>query len=133
MFGVTFDCYTLFHTAEDAADVPYLYESKPYVLNVRDAGGGVQDFPLRRQDMKVQRRFGEMDSWLESRGLIRRYRCGRGEIRWVPHAAAVHEALCTALRADPWFLTAGRGAKPEHAPRHLSVPFGERAQMHAKN
>ena len=107
MFGVTFDPYTLFHTAEDAAGVPYLYESKPYVLHVREATGAVRDFPLRRQDMKVLRRFGEMDKWLESRGLSQRYRCGRGEIRWVPHAAAVHEELCTALRADPWFLTHG--------------------------
>ena len=108
MFGVTFDSYTLFHTAEDAADVPYLYESKPYMLHVRDATGAVRDFLLRRQDMKVPRRFGEMDAWLESRGLSQRYRCGRGELRWVPHAATVHEALCTALRADPWFLTHGR-------------------------
>jgi aminoglycoside 3-N-acetyltransferase len=108
LFGVAFDCYTLFHTAEDSADVPYLYESKPYVLHVREATGAVRDFPLRRQDMKVLRRFGEMDAWLESRGLSHRHRCGRGEIRWVPHAAAVHEAVCTALRADPWFLTDGR-------------------------
>src|SRR5262249_43045932 len=27
MFGVTFDCYTLFHTAEDAGAVPYLYKT----------------------------------------------------------------------------------------------------------
>src|SRR5712692_7680181 len=32
MFGVTLNCYTLFHSAEDAARVPYLYEAKPDLL-----------------------------------------------------------------------------------------------------
>jgi aminoglycoside 3-N-acetyltransferase len=105
MFGVTFDCYTLFHTAEDAADVPYMYESKPYLLTVREPTGTVRDFPLRRQDMKVPRRFVEMDTWLENRGLSQRQRCGRGELLWVPHAAAVHATLCEALQSDPWLLT----------------------------
>lgn len=105
MFGVTFDSYTLFHTAEDAAEVPYLYERNPYLLQVREPDGGVRKFSLRRHDMKVRRRFGEMDQWLERRGLSQRRRCGRGEIRWVPQAAAAHVALCDTLKDDPWFLT----------------------------
>jgi aminoglycoside 3-N-acetyltransferase len=116
MFGVRLDCYTLFHTAEDAANVPYLYENKPYVLQVREPTGEVRDFPLRRQDMKVPRRFVEMDKWLENRGLCQRWRCGRGELLWVPHTAAVHATLCEALQSDPWLLT--RVAESSHG-RHL--------------
>ena len=36
MFGVTLNSYTLFHTAEDEAEVPYCYEEEPYSLRVRD-------------------------------------------------------------------------------------------------
>ncbi len=113
MFGVSLNTYTLFHTAEDAAGVAYLYEPAPCVLKVREPGGCVRDFPMRRQDMKVARRFAAMDSWLEARGLLHRRRCGRGEILWLPHVAAVHEAVTTALRAEPWLLvepSARRGA-----------------------
>lgn len=104
MFGVTLNAYTLFHTAEDAAAAPYLYERNLCVLKVRFPGGEPQDYPLRRQDMKVVRRFAAMDVWLEARGLLQRRRCGRGEILWLPHVAAVHEAVTTALRAEPWLL-----------------------------
>lgn len=104
MFGVSLNTYTLFHTAEDAAGVGYLYEPAPCVLKVREPGGCVRDFPMRRQDMKVVRRFAAMDVWLEARGLLQRRRCGRGEILWLPHVAAVHEAVTTALRAEPWLL-----------------------------
>jgi len=104
MFGVSLNTYTLFHTAEDAAGVGYLYEPSPCVLKVRESGGCVRDFPMRRQDMKVVRRFAAMDAWFEARGLLHRRRCGRGEILWLPHVAAVHEAVTNALRADPRLL-----------------------------
>ena len=104
MFGVSLNTYTLFHTAEDAAGMAYLYEPSPCVLKVREPGGCVRDFPMRRQDMKVVRRFAAMDRWLEARGLLHRRRCGRGEILWLPHVAAVHEAVTSALRADPRLL-----------------------------
>src|ERR1035437_3318515 len=32
MFGVTMNVYTFFHTAEDAAGLPFLYEEQPYAL-----------------------------------------------------------------------------------------------------
>lgn len=111
MFGTTLNTYTLFHTAEDAAQVPYLYEAVPLRLKIRQPDGVVRDFPMRRQDMKVTRRFAETADWLEERGLLSRVRCGRGELLWLPHARAVHEAIVKQLRQDPWFLVAAE-ARP---------------------
>src|SRR5712691_8019206 len=48
MFGATMDTYTLFHTAEDEAQVPYLYEPQPYVLKTKDQRSGVLSVTVRR-------------------------------------------------------------------------------------
>jgi len=106
MFGASLESYTLFHTAEDAANVPYLYEPEPYVLKVLCSAGTLRDVVVWRQDMKVQRRFREMDIWLERRGLLERKRLGRGELLYIPSAASVHRALLDAQAGDPFFLTA---------------------------
>jgi aminoglycoside 3-N-acetyltransferase len=105
MFGVTLNCYTLFHTAEDAAHVPYLYESKPYVLRALDRNGSELSIVTKRQDMSVPRRFADMAAWLEGRSLLRRVNLGRDELLWIPRAHAAHAALVQALTEDPWLLT----------------------------
>lgn len=105
MFGVSLDAYTFFHTAEDAAAVPYLYEPSPVRLRYLDAARQEQALTMRRHDMQVARSFREKDTWLESRGLLRRQPLGRGELLLIPHARRAHEALVTQLRRDPWFLT----------------------------
>ena len=104
MFGATLDSYTLFHTAEDAANVSYLYYPKSYVLKVATQSG-VEDVPMRRQDMTVQRRFGAVDVWLEQKGLLQRRALGRGELLYIPSAAAAHRALLDVLKTEPLFLT----------------------------
>lgn len=106
MFGANMSTYTLFHTAEDAASVPYLYESQPYTLRIKDAAGNERPFPMRRQDYRVTRRFDAMADWLESRDLLRRLKLGRAELLWLPHALAVHEVILRELRSDPLFFVA---------------------------
>jgi len=106
MFGASLDSYTLFHTAEDAANVPYLYEPKPYLLKICRRDGATQDFPMLRQDMTVTRRFADMASWLEERKLLVRQPVGKGELLWLPSALAIHHALTDALRREPWLLVA---------------------------
>lgn len=105
MFGTTLDSYTLFHTAEDAAQVPYLYLKEPVKLRFLNS---TDDHPkvlnMKRQDMDVTRRFRDMAPWLEERGLLFKARCGSGELLFIPHAAAAHEQLDQALRSDPWML-----------------------------
>jgi aminoglycoside 3-N-acetyltransferase len=104
MFGATLDSYTLFHTAEDAAQVPYLYLPKQLILRCKDKNGEVQDIPTWRQDMSVTRRFGAMDRWLEEQGLLVRGKLGLGELLYIPRAGALHQQVVDELRRDPLFL-----------------------------
>ncbi|CAN5329803.1 N/A [soil metagenome] len=106
MFGATLNAYTLFHTAEDAASVPYLYKPSPLILRIRFSDGSVRPVRMLRQDMEVRRRFADMDNWAEARGLLSRFRFGQGELLWIPHSKALHEALLAALKDDPWLLVA---------------------------
>ena len=106
MFGATLDSYTLFHTAEDAAKVPYLYLPKQLMLRSRFPSGEVKEIPTWRQDMGVTRRFGEMDTWLEKQGLLVRRKLGMGELLYIPRAAALHERLVKELQIDPLLLVA---------------------------
>jgi hypothetical protein len=103
MFGATLETYTLFHTAEDAASVPYLYEPGRYVLKVL-GHNGVQDVVMRRQNMRFPRSFQEKKQWLEQRGLLQQKALGRGELLYIPSAASMHRALLDALKSDPMFL-----------------------------
>lgn len=112
MWGVTLDAFTFLHTAEEAAMVPYLYEPGLVPLKMLSPDGAVIDFPMRRQDMKVSRRFAALDVWLEERGLLQRRRLGRGELLFMPHSLQVHEAVVSELRRDPWFLTTRMTATP---------------------
>ncbi len=106
MFGATMASYTLFHAAEDAAEVPYLYEPRPYNLAIRQQDGTIRSVMMRRQDSSVPRRFEAMDRWLEAHRLLMRVRLGYGELLFIPHAAEAHERLVTELRRDQLFLVA---------------------------
>jgi N-acetyl sugar amidotransferase len=104
MFGCRMDAYTLFHTAEDAAQVPYLYMKQQYSLRIRDHDGCVRPFPMWRQDMTVKRSFAERADWLQAQGLLLRVQLGRGELLFIPSAKAVHQSLLLQLAKDPLFL-----------------------------
>jgi aminoglycoside 3-N-acetyltransferase len=106
MFAATMNTYTLFHTAEDAAHVPYLYEPKLCCLSLRSADGSVKPFPMRRQNMRVPRAFQEMAVWLQERSLLVRRELGRGELLFIPDAARVHKLIVQEMRKDPCFLVA---------------------------
>lgn len=106
MFGATMNTYTFFHTAEDAAEVPYLYENNPYDLLYKDKKGSVHTLVMRRQDMSFQRRFSEMDQWLESKKLLIKKKLAAGIILFIPSAGMVHDTLVKELKKDPFFLIA---------------------------
>lgn len=103
MFGVSLNVYTLFHTAEDEANAPYLYEAEDYSLRYRQ-NGTEHTMKMKRQDMTVTRRFAAMDQWLNQKGLLMKRRLGLGTLFFIPHAKQVHEALLSAMRDDPLFL-----------------------------
>lgn len=99
LLGARLDAYTFFHTAEDEARAPYLYEPGTYDLRVRTAAGA-QVVRMRRQDMHVPRRFAAMDRELESAGLLWRTPLGTGELLAIPDAARTHAFLVDLLRRD---------------------------------
>jgi aminoglycoside 3-N-acetyltransferase len=116
MFGVSLDSYTFFHTAEDAASVPYLYETNPYVLRLREDDGRVGEFRMWRQNMAVIRRFADMALWLARTSLLQRYRLGKGELLWIPSSRSVHEAVIAKLTSNPRYLVR------ESNPQDQSIP-----------
>ncbi|MCC2667557.1 MAG: hypothetical protein K0Q72_28 [Armatimonadetes bacterium] len=120
MFGARLDAYTLFHTAEDAAAVPYLYYPEPVTLRMRD-GADLRLLTSRRQDMTVPRSFAQMDRWLEERSLLRRRRLGMGELLFIPRAGDAHEALVAALRQDPLLLVDPAARPRLHAAGAASI------------
>jgi len=104
LFGVDFNCYTLFHTAEDASGSEFAYENGTLDrLRVVDEVGAEQDCWSRRQSF-TPRRFAETGDLLESAGLVRRAKLGRGTLLFVPDCSKVHDFLVERLRRIPDFL-----------------------------
>ena len=120
MFGARLDAYTLFHTAEDAAGVPYLYYPQPVTMRMRD-GGAERTLVSWRQDMTIPRCFAQMDRWLEERGLLTRRRLGLGELLFLPRAGDAHAALVAAMRREPLLLVAPSARARLHAVERPSI------------
>ena len=106
------DSYTLFHTAEDEAQVPYLYAPQQVTLRTKDKDGSVRSIEMWRQDMSIARRFEATADWLADKQLLVRRRLGLGELLFVPSARALHETIVKTLREDPMFLVDEK-ARPE--------------------
>lgn len=104
MFGATLDSYTLFHSAEDAAQVPYLYAPEQVTLRTRRKDGVIQSIKMWRQDMTVARRFAATVDWLSEQGVVVRRKLGLGELLFIPNARVMHETMVKTLRRNPLFL-----------------------------
>jgi aminoglycoside 3-N-acetyltransferase len=112
MFGATMDSYTLYHTAEDAAAVPYLYMPEQVTLRTKDVDGSVRSIQMWRQDMRVARRFEDTADWLAEQGLLIRRKLGLSELLFIPNASALHETMIKTLKRDPLFLV-DEAARPK--------------------
>lgn len=106
MLGVTMNAYTFFHTAEDAAQVPYLYEAGAYALRYFNKNAGISEMWMRRQNMSIPRCFLSMEEWLKERGFLYKLKLGLGSLLFIPHAKLAHEALLSAMRDNPFLLVA---------------------------
>lgn len=116
MFGATMESYTLYHTAEDSADVSYLYMPQQFTLRTKGADGEIRSLQMWRQDMGIARRFAATTDWLAEQGLLIRRRLGLGDLLFIPNARALHETMVEKLRRDPLFLVDEK-ARPEAARR----------------
>lgn len=104
MFGATMDSYTLYHTAEDSAEVPYLYMPEQVTLRTLATDNVVREVTMWRQDMSVPRRFEATADWVAEHGLLVRRKLGLGELLFIPSARALHERVVEEMRRDPLFL-----------------------------
>lgn len=104
MFGARMHTYTLYHTAEDAANLPFLYEPRRYVLRFREAAGAVRTLTMRRQDVSIARRYEALNLQLESEGLLVRRPLVWGELILIPDAARLHCKIVDDMRQDPLLL-----------------------------
>ena len=104
MFGATMDSYTLYHTAEDAADVAYLYQPEQVTLRTIGADDVVRSVQMWKQDMSIARRFEATTDWLVEQGLLIRRKLGLSELLFIPDARALHERVVAQMRRDPLFL-----------------------------
>jgi aminoglycoside N3'-acetyltransferase len=104
LFGVSFRAYTLYHTAEDAADSPYTYQNG-IIDPLRYIGNDRQVHVRRsRRQSWTPRRFAEAGDLLESAGLVKRVALGQGHLLFVRDSAKVHDFLVERLRKTPNFL-----------------------------
>ena len=104
MFGATMESYTLYHTAEDSADLSYLYMPEQFTLRTKGADGEIRSLQMWRQDMSIVRNFAATTDWLADQGLLIRRRLGLGELLFIPNTSALHETVVEKLRRDPLFL-----------------------------
>jgi aminoglycoside 3-N-acetyltransferase len=103
-FGVTYYCYTLFHTAEiesgsNEAFDPGLVDR----LRVIDEMGAVRECASKRQNRALGR-FAKAGELLELKGLARKVKLGRDHLRFIPDTAKAHDFLVERLRKIPDFL-----------------------------
>jgi aminoglycoside N3'-acetyltransferase len=104
LFGVTFHCYTLFHTAEDASGSEYAYERGTLDrLRVVDELGEQRVCWSRRQS-RAPRRFEEAGGLLERAGLARRITLGRSQMLFIPDCSQAHNFLVERLEKIPDLL-----------------------------
>lgn len=103
MFGCTLNTYTLFHTTEALMACDYLYYPEPVLM--RFVGPqGVTATEMKRQDMRVPRRFTEMEDELLQLGLLRRVTLGKGKLIFIPNSKDVHNHLADRIREYPKYL-----------------------------
>lgn len=104
LFGVSSLYYTLFHTAEDAAESPDAYhpEIRDRLRFIDNAGVEREMIGLRQS--REPYRFVEAGDELLEIGLMRKVPLGRGFMTVVPDAFKVNEYLVKKLKDDPGFL-----------------------------
>ncbi|HEY3581805.1 MAG TPA: AAC(3) family N-acetyltransferase [Pyrinomonadaceae bacterium] len=112
MFGATMESYTLFHTAEDEAEVGYLYAPEQVTLRTKEKDGSVRSILMWRQDMSIARCFAARTDWAVDQDLVIRRKLGLSELLFIPDARALHAKMVQKLREDPLFLVDEKG-RPE--------------------
>ena len=104
MFGVSFDCYTFFHSAEfDSGSEHAIEHGLIDRLRVIDENSAVRECLSKRLN-RAPIRFAEAGELMERKGLVRKVNLGREFLRFVPDTSKAHDFLVERLRKFPDFL-----------------------------
>jgi aminoglycoside 3-N-acetyltransferase len=110
--GVTLDANTMFHTAEELAGVPYHLQAEPTRCHIVDEGGRVLERACLLHNWAYPRRFGEMETILAEKGMLKSGRIAAARTL-VIESAPMLDFTVNLLQADSWHLV-----KAEARPRH---------------
>ncbi|MCX6854123.1 MAG: AAC(3) family N-acetyltransferase [Verrucomicrobia bacterium] len=104
LFGVSSLYYTLFHTAEDAANSPFAYhpETRDRLRFIDNEGVEREMIGLRQS--REPYRFIEAGEELLKLGLMRKTPLGQSSLLVIPDSLKVHEYLVSRLQEVPDFL-----------------------------
>jgi aminoglycoside 3-N-acetyltransferase len=83
MLGVGLECCTLFHTAEELADVDYVNQKDFVNATVKDYQGKELKLKLKIHKYGDERNFPKMESILMEKGIMRKGKIGNAEVRLI--------------------------------------------------
>lgn len=103
--GVTLDCNTTFHAAEELAEVPYHLQPRPTRCRITDWHGHTFEREYLLHQWGTPRRFAAMEHILEQEGWLRRGQIGAARVLVVEDGPMLDYTV-RLLRRDPWALVA---------------------------
>jgi len=103
MLGVDLECCTLFHTAEELADVDYVNQKDFVTATVKDYQGRETKLKLKIHKYGDERNFQKMESILMEKCILKKGKIGNAEIRLIK-AGPFLDLTIQILKQDSKFL-----------------------------
>jgi aminoglycoside 3-N-acetyltransferase len=103
MLGVDLECCTLFHTAEELADVDYVNQKDFVIATVKDYQGKETKLKLKIHKYGDERNFLKMESILMEKYIIKKGKIGNADIRLIK-AGPFLDLTTRMLKQDPKIL-----------------------------
>ncbi len=103
MLGVDLECCTLFHTAEELAEVDYVNQKDFVIATVKDYQGIERKIKLKIHKYGDERDFTKMEKMLMERGILKKGESGNAEIRLIKAGDFLSLAI-DILKQNPRYL-----------------------------
>jgi aminoglycoside 3-N-acetyltransferase len=103
MLGVDLECCTLFHTAEELADVDYVNQKDFVLAAVKGYDGTERKLKLKIHKYGDERNFQKMENIFIEKGILKKGKIGNAEIRLIK-AAQFLDLTIAMLKHDPKIL-----------------------------
>jgi len=103
MLGVNLECCTLFHTAEELAEVDYVNQKDFVLATVKDYQGVEQKIKLKIHKYGDERDFSKIEKILIEKDILKKGKIGNADIRLIK-AGGLLDVTLGILKANPDFL-----------------------------